>query len=183
MRGNHGRSVVMLGALFLLAACSESATETQPPAAEPWTAQFIFGNTSINTRQIVTNQDGVSASILTDYVEQSQLPNADLELFVTHIYIPTANALDTRLSSIGVTAGYTNGSRTGNFYRGGEFVQRATVGGQLYDVFRLEGMFLGSPALRPTNFANVVFAFRVEYLNGAGSVLHSSNKSVEVYKR
>ena len=179
----HRRALFMLGALLLSAACSESSPTEPTPAAQPWTVQFLFGSTSINTGDITTNQDGVSANILSDFVMQSALPNVDLELFITHVYVPAAAGFDSRISNVGVSAGYTTGARTPDFFRGGAFVQSSTLSGQLYDVYRLEGLFLGAPALRPTNFANVVFTFRVEYLNASGAVAHSSDKTVEIYKR
>lgn len=174
----------MLTAAALLGgtACTESPSETTD-TPRPWTTQFTFGNTFINTASVVTNQDGISANHLVDWVNRSALPNADLRLFVTHVYLPTAEEIDIRVSDLRVSAGWTGGERTPNFARETEYVQRTTLDGQLYEVFRLEGLFPGSPALTPATFANVVFTFQVEYLSSSGAVLNTSDKTIEIYKR
>ena len=179
----YARTVLLLSAALAAGACSESSpTETPQPTPQPWNAQFTIGNSSFNTGEVVTHQDGVSHDIVSDYVLQSALPNTELEVFTTHIYIPTSSTHVSRISNISVTVGYTSGARTPNILDDAEFVQQSTIGGQLYDVFRLGGFFTGSPAIFPSNFANVVFNFRLEYLDG-GTVVSTSSKMAEIYKR
>lgn len=174
--------ILTAAALLGGAACNESPSETED-TPRPWFTQFTFGNTFINTAAIVTNQDGISADHLVDWVSQSALPNADLRLFVTHVYVPTADEIDTRVSNLSVTAGWTDGSRTPDFARATDYVQRTTHEGQLYDLFKLEGFFSGSRALTPASFANIVYTFQVEHLSYTGAVLNTSNKTIEIYKR
>ena len=179
----YARTALLLAAALTAAACSESSpTETTQPTPQPWNVQFMIGNSSFNTGDVTTNEDGVSADIVSDYVMQSALPNTALEVFITHIYIPTSSVHQTRISNINISVGYMSGARTGNILSDAEFVQQSTIAGQRYDVFRLEGFFNGTPAIFPSNFANVVFTFRVEYLDG-GAVVATSNKMAEIYKR
>lgn len=169
--------------LVFSTACDQgSPTETEP-TSQPWTVQFTFGNTFINSAPVTTHQDGVSANILTDYVNASALPNTQLEWFTTHAYIPTDGSVNTRISGVRIQAARTDGSSTPNFYRSSEYVQQSRIAGQSYDVYRMDGLYLGSPALTPHNFANVNFTFTVEYLSSTGAVLHSSLKTIEIYKR
>lgn len=175
--------VLAAAVLFASAACTERSTTDIDDDARPWLTQFTFGNTSINTGDVVTNQDGESANTLVDWVSQSALPNTSLELFITHVWIPTASSMSTRITNGSVTAGFTNGARTANFFRDTEFVQRSTINGVLYDIHRLEGLYLGTSTLTPSTFANVVFTFRVEHLSSAGAVLNASQKTIEIYKR
>lgn len=177
------RATVVVCAVLAAAACSESSpTESNEASPQPWNEQFTIGNTSFNTGNVVTNQDGVSRDIVSDYVLQSALPNTELEVFTTHIYIPTSSVHTTRLSNISVTVSYTNGMSTPNILEDADYVQQSTIGGQLYDVFRVGGFFRGTPAIFPSNFANVVFTFRLEYLDN-GLIVAASNKMAEIYKR
>lgn len=179
----HARAALLLAVALTAAACSESSpTENTQPTPQPWNVQFMIGNSAFNTGNVTTNEDGVSRDIVSDYVLQAALPNTALEVFTTHIYIPTSSVHQTRISNITITVGYMSGARTGNILNDAEFVQQSTIGGQLYDVFRLEGFFNGTPSIFPSTFANVVFNFRVEYLDN-GSVVSTSNKMAEIYKR
>lgn len=176
-------AVLAAAVLFGSSACTESSPTDTDTDATPWLTQFTFGNTSINTKEVVTNQDGASADILVDWVNRSELPNTSLELFITHAWIPTASGISTRITNGSVTAGFTSGARTANFFRETSFVQRGTVNGVLYDIHRLEGLYLGAATLTPSTFANVVFTFRVEHLSATGAVLNAANKTIEIYKR
>ena len=178
----YAGSVLLASVALATGACSESSPTETTQTPQPWTAQFTIGNTSFNTGEVVTNQDGVSHNIVSDYVLQSALPNVELEVFTTHIYVPTSSMHVTRVSNISVTVGYMNGGRTPNILYEAEFVQQSTIGGQLYDVFRMTGFFSGTPAIFRSNFANVVFEFRLEYLED-GVVVSTSEKMAEVYKR
>ena len=176
------RSASFALVLAALTACGESSP-TGAGHARPWEQQFTFGNFSINSAPITTNEDGSSANVLSDFVNASALPNADLELFVVHAYLPAGSGVNSRVSNVSVIAQRTDGSLTPNIVRNVTFLERATVGGQQYGIYRLEGMFLGTPALRPANFANVNFVFTADYLDAEGTVVNSSRKTIEVYKR
>ena len=180
----HPLGLLFLAALFIpLVGCSEPTPTGPEPVEEPWTRQFIFGNSFINTVVIVTNQDGVSADYLTDYVTEAALPNVDLEVFTTHIYLPVADGMMTRVTDASIIASRTDGSRTPDFLGEAEYVQRSVIGGEAYDVYRLEGIYVGTPALRPSTFANVVFGLTASYTEPSGGVIYSSTKTVEIYKR
>lgn len=173
--------VFVLLATAVAAGCFDLPTdsEPEPPAPTPWVEQFTFGNSRINSVAVVTHQEHVERNYLRDYVLEENIPWADLRVFVTHVYVPTAEELNTQLSGISVVASRTNGTNTGNIYDGGEFVERTTLEGQLYDVYRLEGVFRGDTPIRPGNLDTFVFSFRLEYLDG-DDVLDTSNKVIEI---
>lgn len=110
---------------------------------------------------------------------EANIPWADLQVIVTHVYAPRAEELNTRLSGISVVASRTSGTDTGNIYDGGEFVRRTALEGQLYDVYRLDGVFRGSTSIRSGNLDTFVFSFVFEYLDG-DEVLDTSGKVIEI---
>lgn len=169
----------VLLATAVAAGCFDLPTDSEPPAPTPWVEQFTFGNSRINSVDVLTHQEHVERNYLRDYVLEEDIPWADLRVFVTHVFAPTAGEVNTRLSGISVVASRTNGTDTGNIYDGGEFVQRTTLEGQLYDVYRLEGVFRGDTPIRPGNLDTFVFSFVLEYLDG-DDVLDTSSKMIEI---
>ena len=138
----------------------------------------MFGNTSINTGDVVTNQDGVSADYLTDYIEASKLPSANFEVFTTHFYLPSTSDIEPSVGSSRVTVSRTDGSSTGDIHQETERVERTTVGGETYTVYRVTGFTTADPPITRSDFANVVFEVSVSYEGGP-----DATKKVEVYKR
>ena len=177
------RTAVTLLAVVFAAACTESSSGTGPVnGPTPWNSQFTFGNSSFNTVEVVTFQDGISPTILTDYIPQGSIPNVDLEVFTTHAYLPTAQGINTNISNVSVIVSTTGGS-TGEIYYDADFVQRGTVDGQLYDIYQITGWYQGGASIRPTNFRNVNFRFLVTYSKTTGQVLHTSQRTIEIFKR
>lgn len=173
---------MLVATLLLAAGCIEDPA-TAPDEGDPWTRAFLFGNTAINSVEITTNQDGISADYLSDYVTAAALPDVDMEFFTTYVYLPVTSGLYSQVDNVSITAGRTDGSRTPNFFLSAEYVQYYDSGTETYEVHRLDGIFVGSPVLRPDNFANVVFDFDVDYVDASSSLVHHSSKTVEIYKR
>jgi hypothetical protein len=177
--------MVLLAAAMAVSAgtaCSDSSTSTSSSGASasstPWTRQFTGGNFSINTGDVVTNQDGVSADILSDYVNASALPSANFEVFTVHFYLPSAESAEPAVSAARVTVGRVDGSRTPDILQKQERVQIATLDGERYTVFRVTGFTAEAPPITAANFANV--SFEIDYAYGSQK---SGTKTVEVYKR
>lgn len=166
------------------AACSDSTSSSSTSSsgssssATPWTKQFTMGNFSINTGDVVTNQDGVSADILSDYVNASALPSANFEVFTVHVYLPSTESSEPTVSAARVTVGREDGTRTPNILQKQERVQVATVDGERYTVFRVTGFTVADPPITAADFANV--SFELDYAYGSQK---SGTKTVEVYKR
>lgn len=180
------RSLVLLVAALAVgsAACSDSSSSassssgSSSSSASPWTKQFTSGNFSINTADVITNQDGVSANILSDYVNASALPSANFEVFTIHFYLPSSESAAPSVSAARVTVGREDGTRTPDIHQSHERVQKATIDGVEYTVFRVTGFTTADPPITAADFANV--SFEVDYAYGSES---SGTKTVEVYKR
>ena len=166
-----------------LAGCSESSTEPGDSGSVVHEKAVLMGNFQINSVPVVTNQDGTSKNIIDDYVLPSQLPNVDLELFTMHLYAPVDADVSTTVSNVRVYVGRTDGSRTGDIYLSGQFLQRTTVNGQLYSVYQLNGIYRAPPTLRKTNFANVTFEMTLSYEDAQGKPLTDRAITLSVYQR
>jgi hypothetical protein len=166
-------------------ACSESGgvegITGSPSNAE--SKPVLMGNFAINTGTVVTNQDGTSKNVIDDYVLPAQLPNVNFEVFTIHLYAPVASDVSTTVSNVRVTVGRKDGSRTSNIFQSGEFVQRTTVGGQEYAVYRLNGFYNLQPTLTKANFANVAFEMTLTYENASGATLVDRAVTLSVYQR
>ena len=145
---------------------------------QPWTRAFLIGNFAVNTADVVTNEDGASTAIVSDYVLASALPSANLEQFSVAVYLPSSPSAEPTVSDARVTAGRTDGTRTSDIHRSHERVGDQTIGGHTYTACRVSGSVTGSPPLTKETFANVVFELDVSY-----GEEHASTKKVEVYKR
>ena len=143
-----------------------------------------MGNSALNTAPIVTFEDGKSKDYLADYVMESALPSANLEVFTTHAYLPWSASADVSVSDVRVVVSRTDGSDTGDVAQdeGGEYVERATLDGKTYSVYRLTGFYAGDPPVTPSDFANVTFEMTVTYEKD-GAVVDTSQKTIEIYKR
>jgi hypothetical protein len=173
-------------AVFLIAACgadSTGATAPQASATAPWSLQLQFGNSAFNTKEVTTISDVASGSALADFVSATVLPNTNLEVYTTHVYVPWDSTYDTRVTNASVIVQRTDGSRTGNVFQESHFVQNSTLDGQTYRVFQVNGFFIGTPAITPTTFTSVAYSFSVEYRNSLGTVVNSSEKSIRITKR
>lgn len=157
---------------------SSSSSGSSSSSATPWTRQFVIGNFSINTGDVVTNEDGVSADIISDYVNASALPSANFEVFTLHFYLPSSETAEPTVSAARVTVGREDGTRTPNIFQSQERVETATIDGKQYTVFRVTGFTVATPPITASDFANV--SFEVDYTYGAAK---SGTKQAEVYKR
>ena len=173
--------------LVLLSACEkEKTTPTPTPTNGPWKTDFIFGNFSLNGYAVTTNQDGTSLAYQADYVTSSSLLNTFSTINFTNtsvrIYVPTEDNYVTVVSNQSIQFQTEGGYETANVYNSGSFVNQQTIGGQLYSVYQLQGVYGGSPTINATNFANVVFTCNVSYKEN-DVVVGTRTIGVEVYKR
>ena len=183
-------SVALLStiALAALPSCSTDAGGTESSSssgsAQPWTEQFIMGNSALNTASIVTYEDGKSKDYLADYVLESALPSANLEVFTTHAYLPWSASSDMSVSDVRVVVSRVDGTDTGDIAQNdsGEYVERTTIDGTTYSVYRLTGFYANDPPVAPSDFANVTFQMKVTYEKD-GAVADTSQKTIEIYKR
>jgi hypothetical protein len=187
------KGLVTLSASASLVACGGGGDDDTPapssPTAsgQPWTVQPLMGNFTINSGNVTTNQDGVSTDYLTDYVMQSALPNVNFEYLTLNAYLPVTDALSIDISSVNVQMHNVAGQSTGNIYygSGSQFLQRMTINGRTYSVFRLAGFYNGASrgSITPTNFANIVFTMTIRYTDANGTLVGSRTTNLEVYKR
>lgn len=179
------RSFALAALAVTSIACSDSAG-TEGITGSPSNAEskaVLMGNFAINTGTVVTNQDGTSKNAIDDYVLPAQLPNVNFEVFTIHLYAPVANDVSTTVSNVRVTVGRKDGSRTSNIFQSGEFVQRTTVNGQEYAVYRLNGFYNLQPTLTKANFANVAFELTLSYEDESGKPLADRAVTLSVYQR
>ncbi|HEX6573455.1 MAG TPA: hypothetical protein VF042_00670 [Gemmatimonadaceae bacterium] len=179
------RNHALAALAFASIACSESSG-TEGITGSPSNAEskpVLMGNFAINTGNVTTNQDGASKNAIDDYVLPSQLPGVNFEVFTIHLYAPVANDVSTTVSNVRVTVGRTDGSRTGNIFQSGEFVQRTSVNGQEYAVYRLNGFYNLQPTLTRANFANVAFELALTYQDSNGNKLAERAVTLSVYQR
>jgi hypothetical protein len=167
------------------AACSDSSTSSSSSSgsssaadAQPWTRPFIVGNFAVNTADVVTFEDGSSADIVSDYVNASGLPSANLEVFSINFYLPSSESAEPSVSAARVFVAREDASRTPDIYKGHERVQNATIDGKRYTVFRVTGMTVADPPITSSDFANV--SFEIDYAYGSAK---SGSKTAEIYKR
>jgi hypothetical protein len=179
------RNVALAAFTLASTACSESTgTEGIPGSSSNAEAKAVLmGNFAINTGSVTTNQDGTSKNAVDDYVLPSQLPSVNFEVFTIHLYAPVASDVSTSVSNVRVTVGRTDGSRTSNIFQSGEFVQRTTVNGQEYAVYRLNGFYNLQPVLTKANFANVAFELTLTYEDQSGNKLVDRAVTLSVYQR
>ena len=179
------RALTAVALSFALIACTETSGPDNGGGAtsNSHNKPVLMGNFAINTGPVTTNQDGKSTNMIDDYVLPSQLPNVNFEVFTTHLYAPVASDVSTTVSNVSVTVGRTNGTRTGNIFQSGEFVQRVTVSGQEYAVYRLNGFYNLSPTLTKANFANVAFEMTLTYQDTNGNKIADRPVTLSVYQR
>jgi hypothetical protein len=189
------KGIAAMAMVSLLAACGGGEDDDAPapaaPAAAgtPWTTQVTMGNFSINSGSITTNQDGVSVDYITDYVSASALPNVNFEYLTINAYIPVTDAYSIDVTGVNVqmhTTSATGNLSSGNIYLDSDsrFLQRTTINGRLYSVFRVAAFYNGSRgSFTPSNFANVVFTLQIRYTGSNGQVAGTRTSNFEVYKR
>jgi len=163
--------------------CETSTDEVDTSSAvSPWTKQFTFGNFTINSGDVLSNQDGVSQSYCEDYVYESALPKVDLEYFTINVYLPTSPGTTIAIDSVITRLARIDGSRTDNITKENKYLARVTLDGDDYAVFRLAGVTVAPPAVTPATFANITFAFTGTYQRD-GQVVSTFTKTASIYKR
>ncbi len=192
MKRRNSLLVTLFFGLLFAAACGETTTDTSDweddtssstSGGSPWTRQFYLGHPSINSGLVLTSQDGVSDSIVNNYVYEADLPQVDMTGYSVQAWLPVSSGYDTRISNVTVEVRRADGSSTGDIYHSHRYERRDDLEGDPYDVHLLFGMDGGSPPIRPETFTNVNFKFTAEWLDANGSVVHSSRKTIEIYKR
>lgn len=174
---------ILVAALVAAAtACSEPA-EPDPTATEPWTKQFTVGNFLINSLAVVTSADAVAHLKVTDVVQASALPATNFTSFTVHTLVPVDPGASTTVTSVDVRILTTDGETTANIFQSGEFVTQQVVNGQNHSVYRLTGFYNGSVPINRDRFSRATFTFTLQYKNGAGEVLNSSTRVVEIRKQ
>ena len=178
--------------LSLLAACgtgTDDDSDGDPTPsnvnAQPWKTPILMGNFSINSGDVVTNEDGVSVDYLADYVNASSLPQVEFEYLTINAYVPTTDDFSTTVTGVNVQMHDTSNSSSGNIYydEGSEFVGQQTLGGTLYSIYRVAALYDGSRGpFTPSNFANIVFTLQISYKSGDVQAGSRTSK-LEVYKR
>lgn len=189
------RNVQIVAAAVLLVGCGEGLgggglggggddgpADPGPSSGEPWREQFLMGNTSVNSANIVTNQDGVSLTIIDDYVLESALPTSELEFFSLHVYFPVDDSVVTEVSSANAQVTATDGRSSGDIFLQGDSLQRTQLGDTLYSTFRLTARDT-TLYLTRSEFANVGFTFDVAYQDDSGAVLNTTRRTAGFYKR
>ena len=173
--------LVTMLALAALLGCTESTGSGETRSGVE-NKPVQMGNFAINTGTVVTNQDGVSTNLIDDYVLPSQLPNVAFEVFTIHLYAPVADDVATTVDNVTIRVQRTDGTRTNNIFQEGHFVTRATVNGQQYAVYQLNGFYSGA-AITKANFANVTFDLRLSYEDKDGVNLTDRDVTLSVYQR
>ncbi|HEX3139638.1 MAG TPA: hypothetical protein VHQ87_06270 [Rhizobacter sp.] len=175
-----------------LAACGGGGDDAAPAPAQPaatgtpWTTQVTMGNFSINSASITTNQDGVSVDYIDDYVNASALPSGNFQNLTINAYIPVTDAYTIDVTGVNVQMHTTGNLSSGNIYldTGSSFLQRTTINGRLYSVFRVAASYDGSRGnFTAANFANVVFTLQIRYTNSSDQVVGTRTSNFSVYKR
>ena len=167
----------------LAVGCTESSAPSQPASSNAYDKPVLMGNFQINSAPVTTNQDGVSKNVIDDYVLPAQLPAVDFELFTIYLYAPVSSDVSTTVGNQRVFVGRTDGTKTGDIYLSGQFVQRVTIGGQEYSAYQLNGIYRAPPTLRKANFANVAFQMNLKYTDSQGKTLADRSISLSVYQR
>lgn len=173
------KKILFVFPILILLSCSE---DEEPALGSPWFTTISMGNFTINSANVVTNQDGVSIDYIADYVYAGALPAADFRFFSINAYVPTEEGYSINIDP-GTTVIMTNESlqSTGNLFDEVSFVQRVELGGQLYSVFHFEAYY-DSNGITPATFANIVFTIPISYY-ADGKKKGDRTVKLEVYKR
>jgi hypothetical protein len=184
MKNAARKSLVSLLALAAVTACTESTgTDGSSSTSGAQNKPVLMGSFAINTGTVTTNQDGTSKNVIDDYVLPSQLPNVNFEVFTIHLLAPAASDVSTSVSSVRAYVKRTDGSRTGDIFQEGHFVQRITYNGQEYSVYQLNAFYAAPPTLTKANFANVSFEMSLKYSDTNGATLAERAVTLGVYQR
>ena len=183
MKNAARKSLVSLIALAVVAGCTDSTGPDESSASGAQNKAVLMGSFAINTGTVTTNQDGTSKNVIDDYVLPAQLPNVNFEVFTIHLYAPVASDVSTSVSNVHVYVKRTDGSRTGDIFQEGHFVQRITYNGQEYSVYQLNAFYAVPPTLTKANFANVSFEMSLKYSDTNGATLAERAVTLGVYQR
>ncbi|RYY10018.1 MAG: hypothetical protein EOO04_37540, partial [Chitinophagaceae bacterium] len=131
--------VLLLAASFIcaLSSCKKDKPEPEDKDedSKPWLTTILMGNFTINSVDVVTNEDGKSTNMLSDYVNTSALPAANFEYLTMNMYIPTSSNHGVTVRNINVKMTSMGSVTTTNLYHHenskfqDDFV---TLDGQLY---------------------------------------------------
>lgn len=165
----------------------EEVPDIEPePQTEPWDVQISFGNSSINSKPIVTNQDGWSNNYFADYVNISELPNSDFEFYTIHVYIPSntdkyTSGITSAKAEVHCTNAKSNLTGDLDFVKTEYLNMSGTE--QQYAMFSLTVRDTERTANK-NNFMNIVFSFNRVYKNKTTEAeLYSEGYHIEIYKR
>jgi len=144
-----------------------------------------MGNFSINSGSITTNQDGVSVDYITDYVMAASLPNVNYEYLTLNAYIPTTDAHSIDITGVNVQMHDTGNQSSGNIYYDADsrFLQRTTINGRLYSVFRVAAFYNGSRGAFDFGLAKLRQGEHQSEITSGGQVVGTRTSNLEVYKR
>ncbi|WP_276135192.1 hypothetical protein [Polluticoccus soli] len=179
-----------LALLFILtsflSACSKDEDDPEPTPTNTtkyWEMGVEGGNFSINTKDLVLYDDGVSVNYNNYYVMQTSLPTSDFEYYGLAILVPNDPSLySVDVSGVSAIVSHAGGE-TGNVYTSGKYVDQIELKGETYLRYKLEmrDQLLSADA---NTFHNVVTSMTVKYTNkSTGALVNSRNVKVEVYVR
>lgn len=179
-----------LALLFILSsflgACSKDEDDPEPTPTNTtkyWEMGVEGGNFSINTKDIVLYDDGVSVNYNNYYVMQTALPTSDFEFYNLAILVPNDPTMyDVDVTNVSATVNHAGGE-TGNVFTSGKYSDQIELHGHTYLRYRLE-MRDQQLSADANTFHNVVAEMTVKYTNAStGALVNSRNVKVEVYVR
>jgi len=177
------RALPLLAFSLAAVSCTESSGPDENPSSNVHNMPVLMGNFAINSGPVTTNQDGVSKNIIDDYVLPAQLPNVNFEVFTIYLFAPVSDDVSTTVDNVSVTVTRADGTKTGNIFLNGRFVQRATINGQLYSAYELNANYNSGIVLTKANFANVAYTMTLTYEDASGNKLVDRPVTLSVYQR
>jgi len=182
--------VLLLAASFIIALSSCKKDKPEPEDKDedgkPWLTTILMGNFTINSADVVTNEDGKSTNMLSDYVNTSALPAANFEYLTMNMYIPTTSYHTVTVRNINVKMTNMGAVTTTNLYHDStDFLEDfVTLDGQLYAVLKVVALYdHAAGAFNRNTFANFVITATIEYEKEEDKVDGSRQVTLEVYKR
>ena len=143
----------------------ENDESVEPTQNEPWKSGVIFGNSAINSKEIVTNEEVKETTYHKHFVYRSELPNAQFEYYSVFIYLPTdPDNFTTKVSSAGAHIYYGGSKVSLPSDNASDFVAFDEFFGNTYSVYRI---LVRDPNRKANNvsFEKIVWAFDVTYKN------------------
>ena len=182
--------VLLLAASFIcaLSSCKKDKPEPEDKDedSKPWLTTILMGNFTINSVDVVTNEDGKSTNMLSDYVNTSALPAANFEYLTMNMYIPTTDYHTVTVRNINVKMTNMASVTTVNLYHENtDFLDDfVTLDGQLYAVLNVVALYdHAAGAFNRNTFRNFVLSATIDYEKEEDKVDGSRQVTLEVYKR